>query len=583
MNERTFQGDGEGAADTLQGAAIHGVVAWLVVALAATSCRSAEKAAPLSDAPTQRCVGASTCTPTTPAPPCTTDPPQLIYMGTEAIDLGASCGAPADTPDAAGWHLRVTNVPPGLHPIRLDGDGAGIWVNGPCDAFRHWPLEVRPAANGCANDWDLYGVHYPNATPDPGRRYTVTLCSQPQATDGSCADERSVQLVEVTMPPPGMSALLNGIHDVDAADPAKGQASICGNTPFSSCATVGHDKGWAVDVQYLHAGQPPAIECHKPLIDAGVSIILRLDYDKQVDPANPAARIHLPSTTDEIRDYGDQFIQAAGAPGCDGVHAWIVGNEPNISGLGGGPLGLTSAQIWDRYAQAYRYIHRGLHGLPGHASDVVLASPDSPYSQQCMTSFDAIVRFIKCQDHPSGHPSACDQAVFGPIAGGPDGYALHAYTQPPSTLDSMCPAVPLVTSEQTQDNPPVFRNIRIYRDYMARLDALGETGKPFFLTEVGNTFFGTGFPACPPVADATCAGRAQHMYTDEDVGYFQALYADIDRANHEVGAKAIVRAIAPYRWSCLDDGTSRDFGISPRPSLQQDLWKAYSHRYTWLP
>lgn len=324
-------------------------------------------------------------------------------------------------------------------------------------------------------------------------------------------------------PPAGQSALLNGMHDVESL-------------AFMTGATPGCDKGWITDLRYIGAAGQPAADCHDAEIAAGVSIVQRLDVDGSHSfPLDPA----------QAPGYADAF--ASYAAQCPGIHVWIVGNEPNFTTNDSDPASYASP-----YGAAYAAVHPKLHAVPGHANDLVLVAPASPYSPFCICSMHKITQEI---------------IVRGVE---PDGYAVHAYTQAqhPSDFPGM---TGLVASEDMSGSNdgcgyPFHWQFRIYRDWIGAIEQEGQGGKPVFITESGN--------ACAPEQGNPC-------YPDQDLGYFHALYQELADWNADPSHATKVRAITPYRWTKNDDGTGRDFAIGDRPALQAELGGAFAQAHAW--
>ena len=331
-------------------------------------------------------------------------------------------------------------------------------------------------------------------------------------------------------PPPGQSALLNGMHDMQAES-------------WMKTATSGCDKGWLTDLQYIGTSGTPAANCHNSATSSGISIIQRLDVSgSESIPKNPA----------QAPGYASTF--ASFVSKCPKIHVWIVGNEPNFTFNKSDPD--CSA---DAYAAAYVAVHKKVHALPGHGADLVLATPNSPYSPGCLQSLRMIIDKIKAKGVK------------------PDGFALHAYTQATSgsQLNSGWVTDTKTVTDSTYDECPGGAtwndkwhwHFRIFRDYIKQvIEPRGLTGVPVLITESGN--------ACKPQKGNEC-------YPNKDTGYFQALYAEVDAYNKASTTKTKVRAITPYRWTINDDGTGRDFAIGKRPNLLADLKKAFTKKYAW--
>jgi hypothetical protein len=328
-------------------------------------------------------------------------------------------------------------------------------------------------------------------------------------------------------PPPGQSALLNGMHDIESLG-------------WMVTATDGCDKGWITDLQYIGQSGSAAGACRTEATDQGISILMRLDVD---------GGRSFPTSAADVAGYAGAFADFVGD--CAAIHVWIVGNEPNFTVNHSDPDCSSSA-----YADAYLAVHAAVHALAGHENDLVLVAPNSPYSPGCVESLRSIAELIQAQGVT------------------PDGFALHAYTRAPDagTLDAS-----YVTSTATQNDATIdecpggatwndtwHSQFLIVQDYIAAIEALGLAGSPVFITESGN--------ACDVVAGNDC-------YPDANLAYFQALYAWA--AQHNAGAATKIRAITPYRWTGNDDGTGRDFEIGARPQLLADLLAAFAAKPSW--
>jgi hypothetical protein len=328
-------------------------------------------------------------------------------------------------------------------------------------------------------------------------------------------------------PPPGHSAYLNGMHDIEALG-------------FMTDASPGCDKGWITDLQYIGMSGQASGSCRDEATSVGVSVIVRLD-------ASPSQS--FPHDAAQAGGYGAAFADFV--DDCDDVHVWIVGNEPNIT-MGASDPDCTA----NAYAEAYVAAHQAVHALPGHGDDVLLVSPNSPFSPGCLQSLRMIIDAIEARgvtpDGFSLHPytRAPNAGAVGP------GYIDDEATQADATIDE-CPG-------PANWNDTWHRHFQIYRDYIAIIEAHGLGGKPVFLTETGN--------ACDPVAGNDC-------YPDADLGYFAALYQEV--ADWNASAATKIRAVTPYRWTLHDDGTGRDFEIGARPQLLADLENAFAAGHTW--
>lgn len=319
---------------------------------------------------------------------------------------------------------------------------------------------------------------------------------------------------------PGHSAVLSGMHDGASG-------------PWLRGTTSNPDKGWITDLKY----STDSIDCHTADTSGGVSYIQRIDLDQP----------HSFPDASTLTQYVNAFASYVTA--CSQIHVWIVGNEPNVTpyswnpGTQGDP---PPSNYADTYAIAYTQVRARVHGISGHQNDLVLMSPASPFSPNCMCSMHQIIQRIV--------------AHGGPI----DGFAIHAYTQ----ATSSSALVGAVTSGTTNHDSCGSFNMSfpIYRDWIAALTAEGQGGKQVFITEAGNVWSASA--GQPP-----CGGSC---YPDSNVQYFQAMYQEIRTYNASHTTK--VRAVTPYRWTDFgpQDPQSHPFAISARPQLQGDLTAAFA-------
>jgi hypothetical protein len=114
------------------------------------------------------------------APSVTT---RLYFSGTGnyGAGVGTVCGSTTDTGTTLDWNFRLTGVPTGYAPVQLDGmngSGGGRWVT-TCNTTGNWPLKVENKGSGV---FYLYAEHFPNALPNAGATYRVTLRNAAGAT-----------------------------------------------------------------------------------------------------------------------------------------------------------------------------------------------------------------------------------------------------------------------------------------------------------------------------------------------------------------------------------------------------------------
>lgn len=188
------------------------------------------------------------------------------------------------------------------------------------------------------------------------------------------------------------------------------------------------------------------------------------------------------------------------------------------------------------YARCYRLCREAIHRLPGHADDLVLVGPVAPWNTQTI--------------YP-GNPNGDWVQYFHDILTilGPthcDGFALHAYTSSPD---------PELVASAARLTPPFQNRHREFRTYADFLAAVPTTMRhlPALLSEVGLT----------------------GPWIDDDTGWIQAMYAEIEAWNAQPGNQQI-RAAILYRWPRLDK-----WCIAGKTGVELDFRRALENDYRW--
>jgi len=166
----------------------------------------------------------------------------------------------------------------------------------------------------------------------------------------------------------------------------------------------------------------------------------------------------------------------------------------------------------DLYARCFRLCRDAIKLLPGHGDDQVITGAVAPWNDQ-----------VKYPANPTGdwvRYLADLLAALG--SGGLDGIALHTYSH------GSDPA--LITDTATMNAPFQNRyfNFLAYRNFMEAVPAAMRS-LPVYITETDQ--------------DAP--------WLDQNNGWVQAAYAEINRWNQQAGAQQI-HALALYRWPPYD-------------------------------
>jgi N-acetyl-anhydromuramyl-L-alanine amidase AmpD len=190
------------------------------------------------------------------------------------------------------------------------------------------------------------------------------------------------------------------------------------------------------------------------------------------------------------------------------------------------------------YARCYRLCRDAIHRLPGRQDDLVLVGPVAPWNTQTIYPGNANGDWVQ---------------YFHDILAlltekNCDGFALHAYTR------GADPA--LIASPQKLAPPFQSRHqeFRVYADFLGAVPP-GMRHLPAFLTETGQV----------------------QPWVDENTGWVQAMYAEIDAWNRQPGAQ-VIRAAALYRWPRLDR-----WYIAGKTGVAEDFRLALQQDYRWQP
>lgn len=190
----------------------------------------------------------------------------------------------------------------------------------------------------------------------------------------------------------------------------------------------------------------------------------------------------------------------------------------------------------EHYARCYRLCREAIHRAPGHEDDLVLTGPVAPWNTQTI--------------YP-GNPNGDWVQYFhdmltllGPD--GCDGIALHAYTHGAS---------PALIASQARMAPPFQARHQHFRTYIDFMQAVPPAMRqlPVFITE---------------------SGQAQ-PWVNQNSGWVQAMYGEIDAWNHQPGAQQI-RAAILYRWPALDR-----WYIEGKQGVIDDFRLALANDYLW--
>lgn len=190
----------------------------------------------------------------------------------------------------------------------------------------------------------------------------------------------------------------------------------------------------------------------------------------------------------------------------------------------------------DLYVRCFRLCREAIHRIPNHEDDLVLVGPVAPWNTQTIYP-----------GNPNGDWVQYFQDLLQLLGStGCDGFALHAYT---------AGSAPELIVSPARLAPPFQQRHQQFRSYQDMLLAVPETLRhlPAFLTEVGQI----------------------EPWPDENTGWVQTLYGEIDAWNQQEGVPE-VRCAALYRWPLLDR-----WYIAGRSGVEEDFALALAQDYRW--
>lgn len=227
-----------------------------------------------------------------------------------------------------------------------------------------------------------------------------------------------------------------------------------------------------------------------------------------------------------------------------GARIWVIGDAPNLwAGTNPNivfPADVSNANIAPQpYARVFNKCRQAIRTLPGHENDWVL-----PAAVSALPSGTAY------PGNPTGDSRQHLSDMLSEIlaqGGAVDGIALQT-----SSVDSTAGAVQ--SEEKWEEYPTRRKQFRAYRDFMEAI--------PPRLRNL-------------PVL-VTSATATYTDWADENTGWIQAAYAEIDGWNQDAAHQPI-QALCLYRWR--QTGSLGSTNIQGKPRLIQDLRAALQNDY----
>ncbi len=192
----------------------------------------------------------------------------------------------------------------------------------------------------------------------------------------------------------------------------------------------------------------------------------------------------------------------------------------------------------DLYARCFRLCRDAIKLLPGHGDDQVITGAVAPWNDQVKYPANSTGDWVRY--------FADVLALLG--SGGLDGIALHTYTHGSDPT--------LVTDGATM-NPPFqnrYFNFPAYRNFMEAVPS-SLRSLPVYITETDQDV----------------------PWLDQNNGWVQAAYAEINRWNQQAGAQQI-RALVLYRWPPYDQ-----WYIQGKQGVIDGFLDAMRNGYQWKP
>lgn len=192
----------------------------------------------------------------------------------------------------------------------------------------------------------------------------------------------------------------------------------------------------------------------------------------------------------------------------------------------------------DLYARCFRLCRDAIKLLPGHGDDQVITGAVAPWNDQ-----------VKYPANPTGdwvRYFADMLALLG--SGGLDGFALHTYSHGSD---------PGLITDGAKMNPPFqnrYFNFPAYRNFMEAVPA-SMRSLPAYITETDQ----------------------DSPWLDQNNGWVQAAYAEINHWNQQAGAQQI-RALVLYRWPPYDQ-----WYIQGKQGVIDGFLDAMRNDYRWTP
>jgi hypothetical protein len=278
--------------------------------------------------------------------------------------------------------------------------------------------------------------------------------------------------------------------------------------------------------------------------DSGYGVIIRLNHGYE------------PNGTLPVRAQYADFARACAryVQNSRGCHIWIIGNEQNnVREHPGGAENPSEHITPQMYAEAFNMVWRQIKQVQPGA--IVVPGAVDPYNTYPWA------RLGGRRNRPLEYFKEMLDYIVDL-----DGIALHTYTH---WLDTSLITKPTVFQDaflQPGTSKEHYYDFQAYRTFAEAIPAKWRD-RPIYITETNHWLALEHRPRTP-------SEEAKIGWVDEDKGWIQAAYKEIDRWNNMPYAQQI-QCLLLYRW------TGDEWAIQHKGNIHRDLRQALNQDYRW--
>lgn len=278
--------------------------------------------------------------------------------------------------------------------------------------------------------------------------------------------------------------------------------------------------------------------------DSGYGVITRLNHGYEPDGTLP------------VRAQYANFARACAryVQNSRGCHVWVIGNEQNnVREHPGGARDPVEHITPQMYAEAFNMVWRQIKQMQPGA--IVVPGAVDPYNTYPWA------RLGGRRNRPLEYFAEMLDYIVDL-----DGIALHTYTHWLDTSLITKPTVFQDTFLQPGTSKEHYYDFQAYRTFAEAIPAKWRD-RPIYITETNHWLALTHRPRTPDE-------EAKVGWVNEDRGWIQAAYKEIDRWNNSPHAQQI-QCLLIYRW--MGD----EWGIEHKGNVHRDLRQALDQDYRW--